>query len=253
MIDMSQLYNDADYPAVLSAFNTSRRWSVFKSIHLKISKNRCPICECRLDGTVTRNTNNSDNLYAIEPTIDHYRPKDTSLYPFLKFVDTNYILMCSDCNNAYKGNKFPLHNSTPNRATSIALLVNEKPLIVNPISDVLLDLFTVVFRYTPSGKKVLELQPKNYQGYEYEKAEETIKVFSLGGCEINVHENLNVQNCRINLLNDHFRKFEGFIQAFRSRNMVKMRSEIELYNLQEYGFLKFILEEQYKDLVSMPS
>ena len=261
---MSHLYVHADYPAALSAFNNStgeRKWSKFKSVHLEVAKHKCPICECSLkqDELLERASNNG--VVTIKATMDHYRPKDESLYPFLKYEHTNYILMCSDCNQAYKGNLFPLHNSTPNRVTSVENLAAENPLIVNPISDDLLGLFHLVFRYTQSGRKVLELKADSTDAYLKEKAEETIKVFNLGDCEVNVNENSNVHTCRIGLLNDHFKKFYGFIEALKNRalsetkdeekiHIEKAISEINKYSLKSYGFYEFIKKSQYKNLVS---
>ena len=249
MIDMSKLYTHADYNLALSEFNARKKWSIFKDVQLKVSKNKCPICECNLNNTLTRKTNNG-TLITIKATIDHYRPKDQSLYPFLKFDHNNYLLMCSECNNAYKENKFPLHASTPVRANSIDLLSSEKPLIVNPILDDLLPLFTLVFKYTPSGKKVLELKPKADEGYLHEQAKETIKVFSLGDCELNEHKSLNIKVCRINLLNDHFKKFYGFIEALANKDEEKALFEFKKYKLDNYGFTKFIMKSQFLNLIN---
>ena len=178
--------------------------------------------------------------------------------------------MCKDCNEAYKGNQFPLHNSGDIRditSTTTDLITTEKPLIVNPIYDELLELFILVFRLTPSGKKVLELEPKESTGYLYEKAKETIRIFSLGNCEIDVHTNINVQNCRIELLHDHFNKFIKFAELFLNEefsNAIMNRDGITIHNnnyyrevfsdmkakkLNKYGFFNFITEKQYKILV----
>ncbi len=208
MINMSSLHKHPDYSNALDKFKRSqkeKKWSLFKDVQLVVSKNKCPVCECPLDGTLERKSNNGTTLLA--PTIDHFRPQD--LYPKLKHDHENYILMCSDCNNAYKGCKFPLHSSTQNRNTTAektSNITDEKPLVVNPIYDNLFDLFKLVFRQTISGKKVLELIPKEQSGYLYEKAKETIKIFSLGNCEepSHAHKSPNVQSCRVMLLADHF-------------------------------------------------
>ena len=251
MIDMQKLYTYSYYQWILKRFNNSNcRWSKFKRIHLKVSKLKCPICECNLNGSLQRLSNNSTTT--ILATIDHYRPKDNTLYPKLKCDDKNYLLMCSDCNNAYKGNSFPLHSSGNIRdtfSTSIAYSIFEKPLIVNPIYDNLLELFILVFRYTPSGKKVLELEPKEQTGYLFEKARETIKLFSLGNCEIDIHTNPNVANCRIGLLNDHFNKFYGFMEALKNGDSINAFNEKENNKLESYGFFIFIQKGQFKYLI----
>jgi hypothetical protein len=251
MIDMSTLYAHGEYQIGLSQFNgctRENRWSKFKSVHLKITKYKCPICECSLAHNTLQERDSNNGKVEINATIDHYRPKDSTLYPFLKYCDQNYILMCSDCNNAYKGNLFPLYGLNSPRATCTNTLSIERPLIVNPISDNLLSLFTLVFRYTPSGKKVLELKPKEDNGYLNQKAKETIKTFSLGDCEINIHESPNVQNCRIDLLSTHYVKFIGFIKALAEQDMTKALMEYKKYKLEDYGFIKFINAKQFIDL-----
>jgi hypothetical protein len=264
MIDMSKLYSHSDYTTTLATFdstpNNGNTWSVFQPVHLKVTINRCPICECPLDGSIIRTSNNGSTT--LTPTIDHYRPKAINLYPLLKYDHENYILMCSDCNSAYKKCKFPLHSSTPNRnitATSTSNISNEKPLITNPIYDVPNDIFKIVFRLSMSGKKVLELEPKQTDTYLKEKAEETIKLFSLGNCEAptHIHSNPNVQNCRVNLLHSHFNKFYSIIKILNGKNILelgradqlKIFKEVQEKKLKEYGFYSSIMRNNYSNLI----
>jgi len=270
MIDMRNLHSDSDYNIALDNFNSSNdcKWSKFKDVHLKIAKYKCPICECHLNDTEEGIEHNGRFM---KFSIDHYRPQDTNLYPLLRCDHKNYLLMCSDCNGCYKGNQFPLHSSGSIRDTTSRRtdsIVNEKPLIVNPIYDDLLELFILVFRLTPSGRKVLELQPKETSGYLYEKAKETIKLFSLGNCEIDVHPNRNVQDCRISLHHDHFNKFIKFAKMFLSNKdfsdaiinqdgqTIYSNSEYkEVFldmiakKLNKYGFYHFIKEKKFKVLI----
>ncbi|MGP2657497.1 hypothetical protein ACOJTA_10685 [Malaciobacter sp. WC5094] len=258
MINMKSLHHHPYYIVTLNEFQSLissnscnyRNWGLFSPVHLTISKDKCPICECSLDGSLSRNSNNGQTV--ICPTIDHYRPKDSNLYPLLKCDHKNYLLMCTDCNNAYKGNQFPLHISGNIRdiiSASTDLITTEKPLIVNPIYDDLLELFILVFRLSPSGKKVLELKPKESSGYLYEKAKETIRLFSLGNCEVDVHPNLNVQNCRIDLLHSHFNKFYEFIDALKQKNNKKALHELKTKKLDQYGFYDFIMKQQFEILI----
>lgn len=264
MIDMSSLYGHSDYSATLATFNSQPNigsiWSIFQSVHLKVTLNKCPICECSLDGTMTRTSKNG--FTTLGPTIDHYRPKAVGFYPLLKYDHENYILMCSDCNNAYKGCEFPLHSSTPIRnttATTTRSINNEKPLIVNPIYDIPDDIFKIVFRLSLSGKKVLELEAKQSDIYQKEKANETIKLFSLGNCEdpTHAHSSINVQNCRIALLHDHFTKFYKIITILNGRNFLdisedeqkKIFNEVKSKKLKEYGFYKSIMKNNYRNLI----
>jgi len=253
MIDMSGLYGHEDYPVALTKFNNSnkiRKWSEFKDVHLKITNHKCPICECSLKSgeLLTRNSGAaSENKFTtITATVDHYRPQ--ALYMFLALVADNYILMCSECNNIYKGCEFPLFSNPTVRATTVAEIANEQPLIVNPIIDDLLDLFIVVARQMTSGRKVLELKPKHTQGYLYEKAVATIQLFNLGECDVVCHNNTNVKNLRINLLHSHFVKFESFIDAYINKDRDKMLSEITEKNLRTYGFFKFFVKKQFINL-----
>jgi len=244
MIDMSALYEHEDYQNALEQFNRSScKWSSFVDVQSKVAKDKCPICECSLDGSVTRLSNSGNNL-SIEATVDHYRPQ--KYYSFLECDHKNYLLMCSECNNIYKGSEFPLHHSTP-RAIDKTKLDNEKPLIVNPIYDNLLELFVLVFRRTSSGKNVLELKPKETTGYLYEKALETIKLFGLGNCEIYRHSNENVYNCRIRILETHFGVFYEFVKALHEGD--KLKASLEIRDKREifesYGFFEFLKRKQF--------
>lgn len=254
MIDMRGLHKHPYYPYTLSQFQqsflndcTHTSWKIFKTLHLSVTHDKCPICECNLDGSVTRESANSEMV--IRPTVDHYRPKDVALYPLLECDDKNYLLMCNDCNQAYKGNLFPLYGNQDRDRISASTenITTERPLIVNPIYDDLLELFILVFKRTDVGPNILELRPKEASGYLHEKAKETIKVFSLGNCEVNGHPNNNIQNCRISLLHSHYSKFYEFIEALSEKKMKKAFSLKEKHNLENYGFYTFILKRQFED------
>ena len=247
MIDMSALYGHSDYEKALDNFTQSScKWSSFQDVHLKVAKNRCPICECDLDSVITRPTNSGTTI--IKVTIDHYRPQ--KYYSFLKCSHKNYLLMCSECNNIYKKSEFPLHSTTPMRVLTEEELEEEKPLIVNPINDNLLELFILIFRTTDSGKKVLELKPKERTGYLYEKALETIKLFGLGNCDTYRHSNNNVYNCRISILESHYGVFIEFAKGLKEGNRLKVALELrEKKNIFEsYGFYVFIQKNQFEVL-----
>ena len=249
MISMSQLYSHQDYSEVLLRFKTSnhrRRWKLFSRIHLVVSNQKCPICECSLKESELQLRDSNNGQVTVRATIDHYRPQ--RFYSFLTYFDENYILMCSECNNIYKGNSFPLYNGG-SRATSITQLVNEKPLLVNPITDDVYDLFVLNFTLSPSGRNVLELIPKHQTGYRYHKAIETIRLFGLGDCEVTTNVNQNIRTLRVNLLHSHFKKFEGFVKAFQAKDVSAMRDEIQSKNLDQYGFLQFILSNHYNYIV----
>jgi len=239
---MSALYEHSDYQDALNTFNTSHcKWSSFTNVHMKISKNRCPICEYLFEenSEIRRENKHGENL--IVPTIDHYRPKKEALYPFLKCDHENYLLMCFECNSSYKKSKFPLYNSTT-RATNQNELIDEKPLIVNPITDDVYELFTLVFKRTSSGRKVLELKPKESSGYLHHKAVETIKVFGLGNCEVYRHTDDNIHNCRIEILVSHFGSFYNFAKIMNSVKKEALKERLK----NSSGFLQFIYREQFE-------
>lgn len=264
MINLSNLHDLPEYATDLVSFNSTPKtdgvWSVFKHSHMIASNNKCPICECPLDNSVSRPSKSGS--FVLTPTIDHYRPKATDKYPNLRYDHENYILMCSDCNTAYKGGGFPLHSSTPNRDTTALKtsdISNEKPLIVNPIYDNINNIFKLVFKQSLSGKKVLELATKQISGYEKEKAEVTIKTFSLGNCEepSHKHSSIDVQTCRIDLLHNHFMKFHNIVRILNGRNISTISTEEQMEilldvrskNLDKYGFYKFIFLNNYNNLI----
>ena len=248
MINMSDLYNHPDYNAALALFNTSteqRRWSIFKAVHLKVTKNKCPICECRLDRTITRDGNHNKKII-ITATIDHYRPKKNTLYPFLEFHDKNYILMCSDCNNLYKGCHFPLYTPAI-RGTCVNTIPTEKPLIVNPIIDDLADLFNIQLIMSTTGRKLLELTPKHNHGYEYEKALKTIEMFGIGHYDTFAHTNINAKALRLEIMSSHYNKFNRLIKAIIKKDKREMFLELTSNGLDEYGFIEILKKNQCSD------
>jgi hypothetical protein len=256
MIDMRSLYSHADYTSYLNDFSNSftekcdyESWSIFKPLHLEITNNKCPICECTLDGSVTRATRDNRET-SLRATIDHFRPK--FLYNFLKCDNRNYLVMCSDCNNVYKGEEFPLYQDG-NRAENMIDIVNERPLLVNPINDDILELFDLVFKRVGSNKNVLELQPKTSldpNSYLYEKAQKTIEIFGLGNCS-SMNENNNVQKCRIDILESHFGIFYEFAKALLRGDKITVNLLLNEHKSTyiSYGFFEFLKKKQFIDLI----
>ncbi|WP_231372774.1 hypothetical protein [Aureivirga sp. CE67] len=259
MINMNQLHSKQNYKNALISFNNStheKRWKIFKDSHMEVSKGRCPICECLLDGQNIRPTNSSQP-HTLIATIDHYRPQSTSMYPKLKYDHLNYLLMCSDCNNVYKENFFPLYSNGNRReqnVSSTACIKQEKPLIVNPIYDIPFNLFKIQFKIDENtSKKVLELSPKHQNGYLYEKAKTTITFFSLGSPKNT--KNPNVENFRVLLLNKHYNAFKNILFKLNGRKLddLVLNDQKSIYsiimenNLNNFGFLKSILLGEYED------
>lgn len=248
MISMVELYSHGDYADTLTAFNSStaeRRWSLFTPVHLKVTKGKCPICECLLDGSVTRASNNSANI-TINATMDHYRPKKSTLYPFLAYDHKNYIVMCADCNNLYKGCEFPLYPPSV-RGICQQSITQEQPLIVNPLIDQLDDLFDIRLINSLSGRKLLELTPKHSNGYKYEKALKTIEMFCIGHYDTFSHTNSHAKSLRLEILSSHYQKFNKFIKALNNGDMKEALLEYNSNNLSEYGFTEIIKKKQFSD------
>jgi len=256
MIRMSSLYEHPNYQTTLESFQeqvegeecSHNAWGLFKTIHTDITKNKCPICECLLDGSITRLSNRGE-LNTMTATIDHYRPQN--YYPFLKCEHKNYILMCSDCNNMYKSSHFPLYPTSDIRWTQNNF-IEEKPLIVNPIFDNPIELFDLVFRFSSSNKKVLELKPKSSlleTDYLYLKAIETIKLFGLGDCEENRHINDNVHDCRVRLLGKYFDRFYELAKARQVGRDEFLVVLSENPDHKDYGFTKFIANGQFEIMI----
>ncbi len=274
MIDMSSLYSHKDYNKVLTTFDsqtngvdcTYEDWKLFIDIHMSVSKNRCPICESPLDDSLTRESNAGTTT--IKATIDHYRPQN--FYPNLKCMHQNYLLMCSDCNNVYKANKFPLYpTGTEHTKTATCMddISHEKPLLINPINDKPIELFQLIFRRLENTNlDILELKSNTDDNYLNEKARNTIETFGLGSCRPN--QNNNVENCRINLLTNHHDKFFNLALAIDNMDefdfftaMVEFKNSnlsnalkfngfkdvlVELKKSpNDYGFLSFLLNKQF--------
>ena len=250
MRDMRGLRESNVYKSTLEHFKSTNpcQHNVFKNIHIERTENRCPICECLVDGSLSRQ-NKKNKITAINATIDHFRP--TEYYPDFKCEDKNYLLLCSDCNNVLKKSLFPLYG-TQTRAITISDTSIEKPLLVNPIDDDIEELFTLLFIFRPDGSRILEvaIHPNlEEKSYLYEKAKKSIEIFKLGEC-YTTDSTDNVQICRIGILRKHFEDLYQIALAFKNNS-----SELRLL-LQEYkktdnkhGFMKFIKNKNFKIII----
>jgi len=80
----------------------------------------------------------------------------------------------------------------------------------------------------------------------YLKALATIKLFGLGDCEENRHENENVHNCRIELLEKYYDKFYPLAKARKIGKDEFLEVLSEHPENHHFGFTKFIAREQFK-------
>ena len=200
-------------------------WSHFKEAFLNFSKYRCPICEDTL------------NRY---DDIDHYRPK--SEYEFLRCCCDNYMIMCSDCNRTHKYTSFPLDNDFV--GTDKHLVKQEKPLLINPRVDNVLDYFELYFLRN-GDSYILELRPHrglDLSSYEFRRAEKTIEVYGLGYCK----DNKKVDGCRINIFENHYDHLIDLAKAREKSKLDFMKELKEKPKRAEYGFVKFIARKQFE-------
>jgi len=243
MIDLQGIYEKEEFKEAIENFKQNRKRTIFQEPFLKITNNKCPYCEVNLPEQIANR-----NMSA---TIDHYRPQE--YYLTLKNVYQNYISMCSDCNNAFKGNKFLVYEDEEvieigGEVTDRSKIANEQAIITNPIKDNIFDIFILRFRLTNKGK-VLELYPKyteNENRYLYLKAKETIRLFALGNCE-EIDNDKDYNRCRIILLKQHFSLFYDFAISWKNKD--KTRMAIIYSNkkeLKEYGFIDFIRQNLFK-------
>ncbi len=238
---MSRVLSDSLYSNYVTKFNNStfeRRWGIFKKLHLRISKKKCPYCEQNLTNIL-----NDDS----QATIDHYRPKAATKYPSLKYDVNNYILMCRLCNSDYKNADFPLEvASVSARVPNINLLLQEKPLLLNLIYDNPLEYFVLVFTTYTSVGSILELKVKdNLSIYKNNQAQKMLYTFGLGSPTSSKSVSHRVQQSRYTILKNHYNTFIDLAKAIQNKD-----EEVETIidnnpNLQKYGFFEFLINEDF--------
>jgi len=238
---MNNVLSDSLYPNYITKFNAStfeRRWSIFKKLHLRISRKKCPYCEQNLT-----NIRNNDN----QATIDHYRPKASTKYPSLKYDIKNYILMCRLCNSDYKNADFPLEVGSASACVpNINLLSQEKPLLLNLIYDNPLEYFILVFTTYSSIGSILELKIKdNLSTYKNNQAQKMLYTFGLGSPSNSKSVSHRIQQSRYSILKNHYNTFIDLATAIQNQD-----EEIETIiennsNLQKYGFFDFLMNEDF--------
>jgi len=270
MIDMRGYFTHRAYSCVIEKFeasfdknilNCDDYWFAFTDLQKKISNNRCPICEVELTKSKDR-TNTA--------TLDHFRPESKDMYPYLKCIPENYILMCSLCNSTYKKDMFPLLDNSKRaiEAKTIEDTIEEQPLLFNPTEEDPLEFFELAFRMTQQGG-ILELKrnsktiPKDKTSYKYQQCETMIKIFGLGYCHKNPRkdtrkernletdemETIFVQECRVDILTKHYTTFIKLAQSIQNKDKKAYALIISNKNrkkeLESYGFYNFIMKKQF--------
>jgi len=146
-------------------------WSKLKSIFVQIVSRSCPVC--------------SKDIQRYDD-VDHYRPKSKELYWWLAYEFSNYILLCSDCNRAYKRTKFPLFDNTRAILDGTITLIEEKHLILNPLNERFSDYFNLgLFQYEGNSNsnnmriKIIPNSAFKNDSYERKQCLTTIETFNL--------------------------------------------------------------------------
>ena len=152
------------------------------------------------------------------------------------------MIMCSDCNRTHKKTSFPLDSDFV--ATNKSLITQEKPLLINPRFDNLLEYFELYF--LRSGENlILEVRPNknlDIESYKYRQAKKTIEIYGLGYCK----DNNKIDGCRINIFENHYEHLIDLAKA-RKKGIKPFIQELkEKRKRAEYGFVKFIYEEQFE-------
>lgn len=236
MIDMQGIFSHLNYDNTLEQFEESDcDWSVFKALHQEVANNKCPICEVELVQTPN---------HAYSATIDHFRPKDKSMYPHLRCIPENYILMCNLCNTRYKKANFPLVDDSQRAVTAktMAEIIHERPLLFNPAEDDPRSFFELAFRQTERGN-ILELKRKSTipkGSYEYQRCEAMITLFGLGYTQHDIHPDEETKKLRIDVLTAHYEVFIKLAQAINDKDKKAAALILQDKNrkiaLEKYGF-----------------
>ena len=109
-----------NFDELQTKLNKCKKWSCVKEALSELSQKTCWYCEHYVPSTG----------YA---EVDHWRPKDKNLYPWLEFELKNYIYSCKCCNNK-KLYKFPLKDETKRAKAPTDDISKEEPLLLNPLN-----------------------------------------------------------------------------------------------------------------------
>lgn len=247
MIDMRGVFSDPDYEKTLDQFKKSNcEWGVFQELHKKIANNKCPICEVKLEEAL---------YHPYSATIDHFRPKASSMYPHLKCEPKNYILMCNLCNTRYKESKFPLVDNTKraSNARTVEETKDEEPLLFNPAEEEPLNFFELVFKQTEFGN-ILELKRNkkiSKNSYEYQRCKIMIELFGLGYIHKYSHPEPHKETLklRVDVLTEHYETFIELAKAINEKNEKSFFLILSDVNrkamLEKYGFFQFLIKKQF--------
>lgn len=110
--------------------------------------------------------------------VEHFRPK--SIYWWLAYKFENYLLACSACNSAYKGEKFPLlPRRKPYNYSLKNKLARERRALVDPVSDVTDGWFGIDFTADWKSEGFQITISPGIGRIETRRCEETRKFFKL--------------------------------------------------------------------------
>lgn len=122
-----------DYLFGAAKFPNRKYYRAAKELLVEMHHLKCCYCEKRFS---------SPNLH-----VEHFRPKagvrqtldqnkdELPGYYWLAYSWGNLLLSCHDCNNLYKGTRFPLANPKKRARSHHDDLAKEKPLFVDPVGQ----------------------------------------------------------------------------------------------------------------------
>ena len=215
-------------------------WSRLKPTFVQVVSKHCPIC--------------SSPAVRYNEDIDHYRPK--SLYKWLAYEFSNYIIICADCNRAYKRIRFPIFGTKATEANKD--LKQEQPLLINPLIDKPTDFFKILLFEKGGSIRTNHMRFKlvpqrtDKKSYEYQKVIETVDTFNLDNSRKDKHnysDRVPLSRRVYNSLKDLARKKQLYDENKSPQNEKKYINQIRITKESHGGsWLQFILEGKFEIL-----
>jgi len=211
--ELIKKYKEPGFP---NEENFKAIWKNLKKIFWKKQNKCCCICEKRLS-----------DIYSID--IDHYRPK--TIYWWLAHNPKNYYLTCAECNRSNKRAQFPLYRDHLPTKYAERKILEEKPLLLNPMYDNHVEYFELTFIiHSQTNERIAILKPKKGLNEELlARAEKTIEVFNL---DLNKYNDTDFT--RLDLMIEYY---DLLIDIAKAKNEYVEKGEF-------YKFLKQKLEER---------
>lgn len=169
--------------------------------------------------------------------VEHFRPK--SVYRWLVYAFSNYLLSCRPCNSHRKGNRFPLAaGAEPVTYATRSQLDQEKRLLLDPAQDpvevwVQMDWGHSLYRIEPT-----EAARRNPEGYE--RVRQTIDFFRLNTNTILLRNRIGVMDKAIKTVTE--------IRGGNAADSNKLRKKASRY--KPFGiYVRHLLRDTMEELL----